>query len=190
MRRSPTAVLGLLIPFDLPGLASASASIRRRDRLPVSVASRRRLERLLELPSRRVGPGRFFIGRTSTSQLAPLRNGQIGVDDLASLCDPGGEPQVPQLRCVIRAGGRQKLAIGTERHVLHRVVVTDEWPPVGLPAVTRVAPADQVDRAHAVLEQAARARLMRDGQSQKRSAEHARSAGVFRGGSGAGGARS
>jgi hypothetical protein len=32
IRRSPTAVLGLLIPFDLPGLASASASIRRRDR--------------------------------------------------------------------------------------------------------------------------------------------------------------
>jgi hypothetical protein len=25
-------------------------------------------------------------------------------------------------RCVIRAGGGQKLAIGTERHVLHRVL--------------------------------------------------------------------
>jgi hypothetical protein len=97
-----------LIPFDLPRVGvSECLHSPSRPQLPASGANRWRLERLLELPSRRVSPGRFFIGRTSTSQLAPLRNGQIAVDDLASLCDPGGEPQVAHVVFERAAGVRR-----------------------------------------------------------------------------------
>ena len=34
---------------------------------------------------------------------------------------------MPQPRCVNGASGGQKLAIGTEHHVLYRVLVTNEW---------------------------------------------------------------
>jgi hypothetical protein len=59
-----------------------------------------------------------LVGKTSRSKLIPLRHGQIAVDDLAALRDPGGEPHVPQPRRAIRADGGKQAAMRAERHAV------------------------------------------------------------------------
>ena len=78
--------------------------------LPASVASQWRLERLLQLPSRRVGPDRSFHSKALTSNSFHSVMDRLRLTILHPCVTQEVNPRFHS-RVVIRAGGGKKLAM-------------------------------------------------------------------------------